>query len=68
MKPASTLARTSTVAEAQFKRFIDKFEPKHRALIRAVRKELRKRLPKANELVYMAISSTCVFRVTSRSR
>jgi hypothetical protein len=32
--------------------FIGKFEPKHRALIRAVRKALRQRLPTAHELVY----------------
>jgi len=39
-------------AERQLQNFIDKFEPKHRALIRAVRKVLRKRLPTANELVW----------------
>ena len=39
-------------AEEQLKGFIDKFEPKHRALIRAARKALRKRLPGANELVW----------------
>src|SRR5437763_1383394 len=38
--------------ETQLKSFIDKFEPKHQVLIRAVRKMLRKRLPTANELVY----------------
>jgi len=32
--------------------FIGKFEPKYRALIRAVRKALRQRLPTAHELVY----------------
>jgi hypothetical protein len=52
MKATSTMALTPTAAEALLKRFIDKFKPKHRALIRAVRKELRKRLPTANELVY----------------
>jgi hypothetical protein len=36
----------------QLNSFIDKFEPKNQALIRAVRKALRKRLPTANELVY----------------
>src|SRR6185436_13616214 len=30
----------------------DKFSPPHQALIRAVRKALRKRLPTAHELVY----------------
>jgi hypothetical protein len=39
-------------AEKQLKTFIDKFEPKHQTLIRAVRKALRKRLPTAYELVY----------------
>jgi hypothetical protein len=39
-------------AGKQLKTFIDKFEPKHQVLIRAVRKALRKRLPTANELVY----------------
>lgn len=39
-------------AKKQLDSFIDKFEPKNRALIRAVRKELRKRLPTANELAY----------------
>ena len=39
-------------AEKQLKTFIDKFEPKHQTLIRAVRKALRKRLPTAHELVY----------------
>jgi Domain of unknown function (DU1801) len=39
-------------AEKQLKSFIDKFDPKNQALLRAVRKALRKRLPSANELVY----------------
>jgi hypothetical protein len=39
-------------AEKQLKGFIEKFEPKHQTLIRAVRKALRKRLPTANEFVY----------------
>src|SRR5438445_4151524 len=39
-------------AEKQLKSFISKFEPKHQALIREVRKALRKRLPTANELVW----------------
>ncbi len=36
----------------QLEGFIDKFDAKNQALIRAVRKALRKRLPTANELVY----------------
>jgi uncharacterized protein DUF1801 len=43
---------TSADAEKQLQGFIAKFEPKHQALIRAVRKVLRKRLPTANELVW----------------
>jgi hypothetical protein len=39
-------------AEEQLTGFIDKFDPENQALIRAVRKALRKRLPTANELVY----------------
>ena len=39
-------------AEKQLKGFIDKFEPRHQTLIRAVRKALRQRFPTAHELVY----------------
>ncbi len=39
-------------AEQQVKGFVDKFEPKHRTLIRAVRKVLRALFPTAYELVY----------------
>lgn len=42
----------SNSAEEQLQGFIDKFEPKHRATIRAARKALRKRFPTANELAY----------------
>ena len=42
----------SDSAEEQLRSFIDKFEPKHRATIRAARKALRKRFPTANELAY----------------
>ena len=38
-------------AETQLQAFISKFDPKHGALIRAVRKVLRKRMPTAKELV-----------------
>jgi Domain of unknown function (DU1801) len=52
MKVAAKKSRTfSADAEKQLKGFIDKFEPKSQALIRAVRKMFRKRLPSANELV-----------------
>src|SRR5450755_1374902 len=53
MKVAAKKSRTvSADAEKQLKDFIDKFEPKSQALIRAVRKMFRKRLPSANELVW----------------
>ena len=39
-------------ANEQLAAFIDKFEPRHRTLIRAVRRALRRRLPTAYELVY----------------
>ena len=53
MKAASKVAQpASEDAEKQLNSFIDKFEPKNQALIRAVRKALRKRLPTANELAY----------------
>jgi hypothetical protein len=53
MKAAVEIARAASAdAEEQLKSFIDKFDPKNQALVRAVRKVLRKRLPTANELVY----------------
>jgi hypothetical protein len=52
MRTAATTARTPADAEKQLRGFIDKFEPKHRTLIRAVRKVLRKRFPTAHELAY----------------
>jgi hypothetical protein len=39
-------------AERQLKGFIAKFEPGNQALIRAIRRALRRRLPSAFELVY----------------
>jgi hypothetical protein len=39
-------------AEAQLAGFVEKFEPAHQRLIRAVRKALRRRLPTAYELAY----------------
>jgi hypothetical protein len=39
-------------AEQQIKSFVDKFDPKDRTLIRAVRRTMRSRLPTAHELVY----------------
>jgi Domain of unknown function (DU1801) len=42
----------SSDPEKELRRFIDKFEPPHQAIIRAARKRLRKRFPTATELVY----------------
>jgi hypothetical protein len=53
MKPARKAVPTAPAdAEKQLKSFIGKFDSKNQALIRAVRKALRKRLPTANELAY----------------
>jgi hypothetical protein len=53
MKTAVKVTRSASAdAEKQLKSFVDKFEPKNRALIRAARKAMQKRLPTANELVY----------------
>ncbi len=53
MKKVAIAKRAKPVdAEKQLKGFIDKFEPKHQALLRAVRTALRKRFPSAFELVY----------------
>jgi hypothetical protein len=53
MKPAAKPARaTPGDPEALLQEFIEKFDPKNRALVRAVRKALLKRVPAANELVY----------------
>jgi hypothetical protein len=41
-----------TEAETQLKSFIQKFEPRHQVLIRAVRKALRNKFPSANEIAY----------------
>jgi hypothetical protein len=51
-RAAKGVRMTSADAEKQLESFIDKFEPKNQALIRATRKALRKRLPTANELAY----------------
>lgn len=45
-------ANKDATPEQQLKSFIAKFEPTHQTLIRALRKELRRRFPTANELVY----------------
>jgi hypothetical protein len=48
---ASPSVRTVTV-KAQLAAFLAKFDPKVAALIRSCRRELRRQLPTANELVY----------------
>ena len=43
---------TAASCEKQLAGFIDKFDTRNAALIRSVRRALRKRMPTANELVY----------------
>jgi hypothetical protein len=53
MKTAKRIAsQADRTGEQQLAGFIEKFDSKNAALIRSVRKVLRKRLPTANELVY----------------
>src|SRR6202158_4627547 len=52
MKTGKVVPTASPAAEKQLQGFIDNFEPDHQALIRAMRKALRKRMPSANELVW----------------
>src|SRR5258708_14325228 len=52
MRILESTTQSPAEAERQLKGFIDKFEPKHQKLIRAVRKALRKRFPTAHELAY----------------
>src|SRR6202167_2679007 len=53
MKTTKGIVRQSDATEEQqLAGFIEKFDSKNAALIRSVRKALRKRLPTANELVY----------------
>jgi hypothetical protein len=43
---------TDDDAETRLQEFIEKFEPEHQTLIRAVRRKLRKRFPTATEMAY----------------
>ena len=52
MKSIPTVERSPAAAERQLEGFVAKFEPTQQALIRSVRKALRRRLPTAYELVY----------------
>jgi hypothetical protein len=47
-----TASPVDATGEQQLSGFIDKFDSKNAALIRSVRRVLRKRLPTANELIY----------------
>ena len=51
-KTTQATSKTAAASEQQLAGFIDKFDSKNAALIRSVRKLMRKRLPSANELVY----------------
>ena len=51
-------------AEKKLTSFINKFDAKHRQLIRKVRKELRKRFPTANELAYER-PSDCIVSIAA---
>ena len=46
------MGKLEAAAEKRLKIFIAKFDPKHQALIRAVRRALRRRFPRAFELCY----------------
>jgi hypothetical protein len=52
VKRVTPTTTSNATAEKQLTAFIDKFEPKRRMLIRAVRRALRKRFPTANEMAY----------------
>src|SRR6516225_4974793 len=49
--PRATTTQSND-AEQRLKRFIERFEPKRQAVIRAVREALRKRFPTATQLAY----------------
>lgn len=52
-RPTSTRARPAgDDPEARLEQFIEKFEPDHQMLIRAIRRKLRKRFPTATEMAY----------------
>jgi hypothetical protein len=52
MTKARASSHSAATLERQLAGFINKFDAKNAALIRSLRKALRKRLPSANELVY----------------
>jgi hypothetical protein len=52
MAVSARSAPSAASVEKQLARFISKFDAKNQALIRSIRRALRKRLPTANELVW----------------
>jgi hypothetical protein len=52
MTAAKAVPATVPDPEKQLQAFIDKFAPEHQAVVRAMRKALRKQIPSANELVW----------------
>ena len=52
MKTERTVSEAKGAEEQELAGFIAKFDSKHAALIRAMRRALRRRLPAAHELVY----------------
>ena len=50
--PKPDAPESPAAAEQRLKGFIAKFDPKHQSLIRAVRRALRRRFPRAFELCY----------------
>jgi hypothetical protein len=52
VKSTTKVSAETPDAERQIKTFIDKFEPAHQKLMRAVRQVLQRRFPTASELVY----------------
>ncbi len=67
MKASKEGTSGSLSTEQQIKGFIARFEPKHQALFRSVRKAVRKRFPSANELVY-DYPSSCVIGYSPTER
>jgi hypothetical protein len=52
VKTSREVTTNPLTGEQQIRGFIARFEPERRALIRSVRRALRRRFPSANELVY----------------
>ena len=52
MKPTPSREKPKRSPESRLRLFYERFGPKHRKLIRAVRAAVRRRFPSANELAY----------------